>query len=163
MSCIIAFRIDATGTTKQATSPEDPCTSHLTFGTSGSCVTASDSHLAVSARSQVLTAVFMKMPCRLADGHRRFEGAYCFLLQGQTVQGDSFETSEKCNLFSTGRLFVLVSIRPTAHSFPRLLLYSSVPFVVFIFFFLSPVLSYSPLKDSIHILSTAGFHSSFLR
>jgi hypothetical protein len=137
---------------------EDPCSSHLTFGKSGSYATGRDNHLAVRARNQVLTAVFMKMPCRLADGYRRFEGACCFLRQGQAVQGDSFETSEDYNIFSTGRLIVLLSVRPIAHSFSRLL-YSHVPYVLFIFFFLSLVLSYSPLKDSIHIVSIAGFHS----
>jgi len=73
------------------------CTSHLTFGISGSCAIGRDNHLAVRARSQVLTAVLMKMPCRLADGYRRFEGAYCFFRHCQAVQGDSFETSEDFN------------------------------------------------------------------
>ena len=77
---------------------QKPCTCHLTFGASESCSTVRDNHQAVRARSQVLAAGLMKMPCRLADGYRRFEGAYCFLRQGQAVQGDYFETSEDFNL-----------------------------------------------------------------
>jgi hypothetical protein len=153
MPCIIAFRIDATGTTKQATSPRNDI--QVTLRSVHLEAVPLVNHLAVRARSQLLTAVLMKMPCRLADVYRRFEGAYYFLRHSQAVQGDSFETSEDFNLLRP-------HIRPTAHSFACLHLYSHVPFVFFIPFFLSLVLSYSLLKASIHISSMAGFHPSYL-
>jgi hypothetical protein len=87
---------------------------------------------------------------------RRFEGSYCFLRQGQAVQGHSFETSEDFNLFRPHiRSSYSPFICPPSSLFPC-------PLCLFLPFFLFLVLSYSPLKDFIHILSMGGFHSSSL-
>jgi hypothetical protein len=50
----------------------------------------------ISERSEVFTAVLLTVEvfwdvtlCRLVNGHRRFEGAWCLHVQGQAIQEEN--------------------------------------------------------------------------